>query len=180
MNTYDYVFRNFPVGAFAGALVPTIQFAARRISTLRLLHQKGALRQQIIAFDAFIAAMGTSPNSSDADAACRQDALRDRERAIEQLAALAAAERRRSAALLSRNALQRLLLLYPPSRAGGWALRWGFFTMIIVAVVVAIRSFLRVNYLPIRDDILIVLCACVLAALARLGTFYVERGDHST
>jgi len=80
--------------------------------------------------NAFIASMKELSSTGESHSACLQDALRERDLVLEELAAMAA-RGGRSRRRMSRNAIQRLFLLYAPTGPAGWIVRWAFFTLLI-------------------------------------------------
>ncbi len=155
----------------AGGLLAAIQFAASKLGARQSTQKKQQLRQRVIALNTFVASMNEVSNGGDSHAACLQDALRERDLVLKQLAAHGD---KRSHRLFSRNAAQRLFLLYAPSRMSGWLLRWAFFTLIATTIAGTIHGLLHTGHLPLHVRVLFLILTFVLAVLVRLAAIHVE------
>jgi hypothetical protein len=123
MNYHGELLRHLPASGIAGGLMPVIQFAAERVGIRHTVHKKHQFRERVIALNAFITGINEVPARNESEAACLQDAMQERDFALKQLASLADHESRKSGRLRAANAIQRLFLLYAPSRPLGWPLR---------------------------------------------------------
>ncbi|MGO9302543.1 MAG: hypothetical protein ACLP3R_02420, partial [Candidatus Korobacteraceae bacterium] len=130
-----------------------------------------ALRERVIALNAFVASMNEVSDAGDSHAACLHDALRERDLVLRQLAAHG---QRRSPRLFSRNAAQRLFLLYAPSNTAGWLLRWAFFSLLAAMVTSTARGLLHMSRLPLHVRMTFLIVTFVLAVLVRVAAIHVE------
>jgi hypothetical protein len=165
------ILRHQPMMITAGGLLAILQFTANKLRARQSIQKKQQLRERVIALNAFVASMNEVSNVGDHHAACLQDALRERDLVLKQLAACGDKPSHR---LLSRNAAQRLLLLYPPSRPAGWLLRWAFFTLLATTVAGTVHGLLHMGHLPLRVRVLFLITTFLLAVLVRLAAIYVE------
>ena len=174
MIYHPEIFRHSPAYAVAGGIVPIIQFAANKLALQHSAHRKHQLRKKVIALNAFIVSMKEVPDKNDSYATCLQDAILERSRVLNQLAALTPEESRRSAQFFSKNAAQQLFLLYAPPRPIGWLLRWAFFTLLIYTVTGTVRGLLHINYLPAHVLLPTLIVNSILVVLVRLAAYYLE------
>jgi predicted nucleic acid-binding protein len=174
MNFHVELLRHLPTSGIAGALVPIVQFAFQRLPALQAIHKKHRLRDEAVALNSFISSMNEAQDSDDSDAACLQDALRERGFVLRQLDSLIAAEARRTRRLVPTNTVQRLFLLYAPSRPIGWPLRWAFFTLLILTGAGIVRGLLGVNYLSLPVLVPFLIVTFVVTVLVRIAVFCIE------
>ena len=164
------ILRHQPMMITAGGLLAILQFTANKLRARQSIQKKQQLREKVIALNAFVASMKEVSEASESHA-CLQDALRERDLVLKQLASCGD---RPSHRLLSRNAAQRLLLLYAPSRPAGWLLRWAFFSLLATTVAGTVHGLLHMGHLPLRVRVLFLITTFLLAVLVRLAAIYVE------
>lgn len=167
------ILRFQPMMITAGGLIAFLQFTAAKLGARQSIHQKERLRARVIALNAFITSMNEVADAGDAHGRCLQDALHERALILGQLAAHG---QKRSPRLFTRNAVQRLFLLYAPSNAVGWLLRWAFFTLIAAMVTSTVRGLLHMSRLPLHVRMTFLIVTFFLAVLVRLAAVHVEGG----
>lgn len=167
------ILRYQPLMITAGGLVAILQFTANKLRARQSTQKKQQLRERVIALNAFVASMKELSDASDSHAACLQDALRERDLVLWQLAAHG---QRPSHRFLSRNAVQRLLLLYAPSGTAGWLLHWAFFTLVATTIAGIVHGLLHSGHLPLHIRVPFLIFTFVLAVLVRVAAIHVEGG----
>jgi hypothetical protein len=165
------ILRRQPMMITAGGLLAILQFTVSKLSARQSVQKKQQLREKVIALNAFVASMNEVGGVGNHHVACLQDALRERDLMLKQLAAHG---NKPSHQLFSRNAAQRLLLLYAPSRPAGWLLRWAFFSLLATTVAGTVHGLLHMGHLPLRVRVLFLITTFLLAVLVRLAAIYVE------
>jgi hypothetical protein len=165
------ILRHQPMMITAGGLLAVLQFTATRFRARQFVQKRQQLRDRVIALNAFVASMKEVSEACDSHAACLQDALRERDLVLRQLAACG---HKPSQRLFSRNAAQRLFLMYPASSAAGWLLHWAFFTLVATTIAGTVHGLLHMGHLPLRIRVLFLICTSVLAVLVRLAAIHVE------
>jgi hypothetical protein len=165
------ILRHQPMMITAGGLIAIMQFTASKVGARQSIQKKQQLRERVIALNAFVASMKEVLDAGDSHAACLQDALRERDLVLKQLAAHGGQRPHR---LFSRNAAQLLLLLYAPSRPAGWLLRWAFFTLLATTVAGTVHGLLHMGHIPLRVRVPFLIATFVLAVLVRLAAIHVE------
>jgi hypothetical protein len=165
------ILRHQPMMITAGGLVAIIQFTASKLGARQSIQKKQRLRERVIALNAFVASMSEVSDAGDSRIVCLQDALRERDLLLTQLAAHG---QQRSHRLFSRSAAQRLLLLYPPSRTAGWLLRWVFFSLLVTTVAGTVHGLLHMGHLPARVRVPFLITTFILAVLVRVTVIHVE------
>ncbi len=169
------ILRHQPMMITAGGLLAILQFTANKLRARQSIQKKQQLRERVIALNAFVVSMKELADASDFHAACLQDALRERDLVVKQLAA---SGHKPSHRLLSRNAAQRLLLLYAPSSTAGWLLHWAFFTLVATTIAGTIHGLLHVGHLPFHIRVMFLIFTVVLAVLVRVAAIHVEDEKH--
>lgn len=155
----------------AGGLIAILQFTMNKLRARQSIQKKQQLREKVIALNAFVASMKEVSDAGDSHAACLQDALRERDFVLKQLAGCGDKPSHR---LFSRNAAQRLLLLYAPSSTAGWLLHWAFFTLVATTIAGTVHGLLHMGHLPLRIRVAFLIFTSVLAVLVRVAAIHVE------
>lgn len=165
------ILRHQPMMITAGGLLAILQFTASKFRVRQSVQRKQQLRERVMALNAFVASMNEVSDAGECHVACLQDALRERDLVLKQLAAHG---QKPSHQFFSRNAAQRLLLLYAPSRAAGWLLRWAFFSLLATTVLGTVHGLLHMGHLPLRVRVTFLIVTFVLAVLVRVAAIYIE------
>jgi hypothetical protein len=175
MNYHQEILRYLPAQATAAAFIPIVLLAYNKLTMRQSVHKQRELRERVIALNVFMGSMAGFPDASEQYAACLQDALRQRNLILTQLASMIAEKSWTSHPLLSRGGVRRLLLLYAPSGPFAWALHSTFFFFLIAAMTGLIRGLFHVAYL--RPSLLVPLVVgdFVIVILVRVASFYVDR-----
>ncbi|HTZ56714.1 MAG TPA: hypothetical protein VMB49_01390 [Acidobacteriaceae bacterium] len=164
----------FPLQVFAAGLIPVLQFARERFRSLQVEQRKQHLRAKLVGLNAFISSMQELPPNDQFGQVCIEDAVREREGVLRELAASIARESARQKHIRPRRWMPWLLLLYHPPRPSGWALRWSFFALLFVSVAATVRGILHENYFPLRVLVPFVVTCFVLAMVVRLAALRIE------
>ncbi|MGB8885250.1 MAG: hypothetical protein WCC87_00930 [Candidatus Korobacteraceae bacterium] len=80
------ILRHQPMMITAGGLLAVLQFAANKLRARQSIQKKQQLRERVIALNAFVISIKELSDASDSHAACLQDALRERDLVLKQLA----------------------------------------------------------------------------------------------
>ena len=165
------ILRHQPMMITAGGLLAILQFTANKLRARQSIQKKQQLRERVIALNAFVVSIKELSDTSDSHASCLQDALRERDLVLKQLAACGDKPSHRR---FSRNAAQRLLLLYAPSGTAGWLLHWAFFTLVATTIAGTVHGLLHIGHLPLRVRVPFLIFTFVLAVLVRVAAIHVE------
>ena len=175
MNYHQEIFRYLPVQAIAAGFIPLVQFVFTKFTKRQKVHRQRELRENIIALDLFIGNMNRSLDVSEHHVTCLHDALQERALNLAQLASFALPKNQNARAFLSRNSVRRLFLLYAPSSTFAWVLHWIFFFFLIAAFTGLVRVLFHIEYLRPAILVPLVIADFILAVVARLASFYVDR-----
>jgi len=164
-----------PLQVVAGGVVPILQFAQQRLLMHQAEQRKKDLRARLVDLHAFLSSIEGIPAEHEARTVCLDDALRDREHTLKELAITIIHRAARRKRIRPHNWLQWFFMLYPPPRHVGWVLRWSFFALMIVTVVGTARGLLHENYLPLPVLVPFLITSFALAVLVRIMAFHIER-----
>lgn len=165
------ILRHQPMMITAGGLIAVLQFTVGKFHARQSITRKHQLREKVIALNAFVASMNQVSHACDSHATCLQDAVRERDVVLQQLASCGD---KRSHRLFSRNAAQRLLLLYAPSSTAGWLLHWAFFTLVATTIAGTVHGLLHMGHLPLRVRVPFLIFTFVSALVMRIAAIHVE------
>ena len=164
-----------PLQVVLGGLVPIFQFAQQRLLMRQAQRRKQDLRARLVALHAFLSSIEGMPADHEARAMCLDDALLEREHALQGLASAIAHRAARRKRIRPHNWLQWFFMLYPPPRHVGWVLRWSFFALMIVTIAGTLRGLLHENYLPLPVLVPFLIASFALAVVVRVMAFHIER-----
>jgi hypothetical protein len=157
-----------PLQVFAGGIIPVLQFAREKFRSVQSEQRKLHLRSKLVAVVTFISSLHEVTEGQEWRAVCLNDAIKERDDLLSELAASIARETARNKQPHSKNWLPWLFLLYQPPHPVGWVFRWSFFALLFVTVGGSVRGLLHENLLPIPVLVPFLMTSLVLAVVVRL------------